>query len=150
MPRDNAVILLVEDDANDVLLIRRAFTRSGAPGAIHSVGDGDAAVAYLQGDAPYADRTRHPLPDLVLLDIKLPRRSGLDVLQWMRAQIPLQRVPTVMLTSSRDGGDVNRAYDLGANSYLVKPVSFDALQELIQLVSRYWNEWNEGPPARTA
>ncbi|MGH7590384.1 MAG: response regulator, partial [Gemmatimonadales bacterium] len=131
MPRDNAVILLVEDDANDVLLIRRAFAKAGAAGAIHSVSDGDAAVAYLQGEAPYADRTRHPLPDLVLLDIKLPRRSGLDVLQWMRAQIPLQRLPTVMLTSSRDGGDVNRAYDLGANSYLVKPVSFDSLQELI-------------------
>ncbi|HEU5358654.1 MAG TPA: response regulator [Gemmatimonadales bacterium] len=150
MQPDSAVILLVEDDANDVVLITRAFTKAGAFGVIEAVGDGDAALAYLRGEGRYADRQRYPFPDVVLLDLKLPRRSGLEVLEWIRGQHPLRRLPTVMLTSSRDATDVDRAYDLGANSYLVKPVGFDELQRLVAEVSRYWLEHNQGPDAQSA
>lgn len=138
-------ILLVEDDPNDVLLIRRAFTKARLANPVQSVEDGDQAVSYLAGAGPYADRQSYPLPVVVLLDLKLPRRSGLDVLAWLRQQEGLRRLPVVVLTSSRESADVNRAYDLGANSYLVKPVTFDALLELVQTLQLYWLMLNEKP-----
>jgi CheY-like chemotaxis protein len=143
-----AVILVVEDNQTDVLLLRRAFTKTGVDSAVHTVGDGDEAVAYLAGQGAYADRDAHPFPDIVLLDLKLPKRTGLEVLDWLRSQASLKRVPAIMLTSSRDHGDVNRAYDLGANSYLVKPVSFDDLVEMVRAVNGYWAGWNEAPETR--
>ena len=109
------------------------------------VRDGDQAVAYLEGKGDYADRKQHPLPVVVLLDLKLPRRSGLEVLEWMRAQPDLRRIPVVVLTSSRESVDVNKAYDLGANSYLVKPVTFNDLVELITTLDLYWLILNERP-----
>lgn len=138
-------ILLVEDDANDQLLIRRAFAKADITNPVHTVEDGDAAVAYLAGEGSYADRGDHPLPGVVLLDLKLPRRSGLEVLQWVRNMPGLRRLPIVVLTSSRESTDVNRAYDLGANSYLVKPVGFDALTDLVRILQGYWVRWNEKP-----
>ena len=138
-------ILLVEDDSNDVLLIRRAFDRAGLSSPLHAVEDGEAAVQYLTGEGPYADRARHPLPAIMLLDLKLPRRSGLEVLAWVRGVAELKRLPIVVLTSSRESVDVNGAYDLGANSYLVKPGSFDDLTRLVQAFDGYWMDWNENP-----
>jgi CheY-like chemotaxis protein len=139
------VILLVEDQETDVMLLQRAFANVGAQSLLRSVADGDAAIAYLSGEGIYADRHRHPLPDLVLLDLKLPRRSGFEVLDWVRKHSALHRLPTVMLTSSREAADINQAYDLGANSYLAKPVAFDDLLELARVVNRYWGEWSERP-----
>jgi CheY-like chemotaxis protein len=144
------VILLVEDDPNDVLLIRRAFTKARILNQIETVSDGDQAVAYLNGDGPFADRNAHPLPVLVLLDLKLPRRSGLEVLEWVRAQEGLKRLPIVVLTSSKEAVDVNRAYDLGANSYLVKPVGFDTLLELVKSLEVYWLILNQKPDVPAA
>jgi CheY-like chemotaxis protein len=138
-------ILLVEDDANDVILIRRAFAKAEIKNPVYTVEDGDAAVAYLAGEGTYADRDDHPLPGVVLLDLKLPRRSGLEVLEWVRQSPTLRRLPIVVLTSSRESADVNRAYDLGANSYLVKPVGFDALTDLVRILQGYWVGWNEQP-----
>ena len=138
-------ILLVEDDSNDVALIRRAFARAGLDVRLHSVEDGEAAVQYLSGAGPYADRAAHPLPDVVLLDLKLPRRSGLEVLAWVRGVARLKRLPVVVLTSSRESTDVNGAYDLGANSYLVKPGSFEDLLGLVQAFDGYWGDCNEQP-----
>jgi len=109
------------------------------------VTDGDQAVAYLAGSPPFADRALHPAPILMLLDLKLPRRSGLEVLAWLRRESPLKRLPVVVLTSSRESGDVNRAYDLGCNSYLVKPVAFDALLDMIRTINHYWVLLNEKP-----
>jgi CheY-like chemotaxis protein len=140
-----AVILLVEDDPNDVLLTRRAFAKAGVSASLSVVEDGDAAVDYLAGTGPYADRTQYPLPTIVLLDLKLPRRSGLEVLTWIRQQSPLKRIPVVVLTSSRESVDVNRAYDQGANSYLVKPVSFEELAKLMHALNVYWDGWNVKP-----
>lgn len=141
----SATVLLVEDAHSDVLLVRRAFARAGLAATLHVVGGGDAAVAYLSGEAPYDDRERHPSPDLVLLDLKLPRRSGMEVLTWLRGQPGLRRVPVAILTSSKDVTDVDRAYDAGANSYLVKPVGFEPLLELVKAVGLYWVDLNERP-----
>ena len=139
-------ILLAEDNANDALLLERAFRKANVGGVVHRVSDGDEAVAYLAGESGYADRDRHPLPAMVLLDLKLPRRSGLEVLDWIRQHPELRRIPVVILTSSRARADVDRAYDLGANSYLLKPVEFSALLELVRSLTVYWMVLNE-PPA---
>jgi CheY-like chemotaxis protein len=138
-------ILLVEDNEDDILFVRRAFRHAKLSNPLHVAEDGDAAVAYLAGEGEFADRARHPLPTLILLDLKLPRRSGLEVLQWLRAQPGLGRTPVVMLTSSRQGADVNRAYDLGANGYLVKPVDFDGLLEMVRTIGVYWMVMSELP-----
>ena len=143
-------ILLVEDNPDDVLLIKRAFKKAGLPHALRVASHGEDAVDYLAGDGGYADREKHPFPSLMLLDLQLPRRSGHEVLEWLRAQEDLRRLPVVVLTSSREPADINRAYDLGANSYLVKPVSFDALLEMVQVLERYWIALAERPEAPRA
>ena len=142
---ESQTILIVEDNPTDVMLIRRALARLKIANPVQVVADGDRAVDYLSGHDDYADRMQFPLPALILLDLKLPRRSGLEVLEWLRRQEGLRRVPVVMLTSSRQSDDVNRAYDLGANSYLAKPVEFDGLQEMLGTINTYWIDWNEKP-----
>ena len=131
-------ILMIEDSEDDQILIRRAFRRAQLATPLLAVGDGDEAVAYLSGLGRYADRQAYPLPALALLDLKLPRRSGLEVLAWMRAQPSLKRIPVVVLTSSGESADIDRAYELGANTYLTKPVSFDGLREMIGRLGAYW------------
>ena len=138
-------VLVVEDNPTDVMLIRRAFAKANIGNPLHVLANGDAAVAYLSGEGQYADRAAYPLPAVMLLDLKLPRRSGFEVLQWVRGQAPLVRLPIVVLTSSRQSHDVNRAYDLGANSYLCKPVEFDDLREMLEKVHIYWLDLNERP-----
>ena len=144
-PAGTHPVLLVEDSPADVALVQRAFRRGGAVARLHVVRDGDAAVQYLEGSGEFSDRARHPLPRLVLLDLKLPRRSGLEVLAWVRAQPGLGRVPVVVLTSSRESMDVERAYDLGVNGYLLKPVVFDDLLQLARALDLYWLQLNVGP-----
>jgi len=139
------VILLVEDNGDDVVLVRRAFRRAGVATRLEVVGDGDAALEYLQGIGTYADRDAWPLPKLMLLDLKLPRRSGLEVLQWLQDRPELQPTAVVVLTSSRENTDLRRAYALGANSYLVKPVEFDDLLRMVQTLNLYWIRMNQMP-----
>jgi CheY-like chemotaxis protein len=127
----------VEDDPNDVLLTQRAFRRANIVNPLQVVQDGEVAVLYLDGQGP--------LPTLMLLDLKLPRLSGLEVLEWLEQQPELKRLPVVVLTSSRENADVNRAYDLGANSYLVKPVAFNNLLEMVRSLNEYWLILNEKP-----
>lgn len=138
-------ILLVEDDPNDVLLMRRAFVKVQIPYPLEVMPDGDAAVAYLSGAPPFDDPERYRSPFLVLLDLKLPKRSGLEVLEWVRLQPTWKRLPVVVLTSSAQNPDINRAYDLGANSYLVKPVDFNELLDMMRTVQRYWGVLNRRP-----
>jgi CheY-like chemotaxis protein len=138
-------VLLVEDDPDDVLLTQRAFKKANVANPLQVVTDGEEAVAYLSGQGRFADRGQYPLPMLLLLDLKLLRRSGLEVLEWLRAQPGLRRLPVVVLTSSKESQDVNRAYDLGVNSYLVKPVAFDSLQEMVQSLGFYWLMLNKSP-----
>lgn len=133
-------ILLVEDDDNDVLLIKRAFKKAKMANPVEVVSDGEAAITYLSRKPPYDER---PVPELVLLDLKLPRKSGHEVLQWIREQPRFKYLPVVVLSSSRERPDVQRAYELGANSYLVKPPSFEALIEMVQTLDVYWLVLNE-------
>jgi len=139
------VILLAEDVPNDVLLIQRAFQRNHVANPVQVVRDGEEALAYLSGQAPFADRERHPLPVLMLMDLKMPRKSGLEVLEWVRRQPGLKRLPIIVLTSSNQSPDINRAYELGANSYLVKPAGFDSLLDLVKNLDMYWLILNEKP-----
>jgi CheY-like chemotaxis protein len=145
MNLEGYTILLVEDDPNDVMLMERAFRRANLANPLRVTGDGEAAIAYLSGQPPYTDRDQYPMPLMILLDLKLPRKSGLEVLAWLRQQPGLKRLPVVVLTSSREASDINRAYDLGANSYLVKPVDFDALLDMVKNLNLYWLLLNEKP-----
>jgi CheY-like chemotaxis protein len=132
-------ILLVEDDENDILLIQRAFHKADVVNPLVVVRDGEEAIAYL------ANLDGNPVPILILLDLKLPRKNGFEVLEWLRAQPGLKRLPVVVLTSSNQMPDIQRAYDLGANSYLVKPVTFEGLLEMAKVLKFYWLILNQKP-----
>lgn len=131
-------ILLVEDSPDDVVLTRRAFRKAGLAARLAVVEDGEQAIDYLSGRRAFADRDVHPAPVLVLLDLKLPRRSGLEVLGWLREQPAMRTLPVVVLTSSKQIEDVERAYAAGANSYIEKPVAFESLLKLVDLLHGYW------------
>ena len=144
-PPISPLILVVEDDANDALLLERAFQKSEMPIAVKVLRTVDDAIAYLQGRPPFADRQTCPMPVLILQDIKLPLKSGFDFVSWLRAQPALKRLPVIMLTSSKAPSDINRAYELGANSYLVKPVAFESFRQMIKTLQLYWLVHNQQP-----
>ena len=138
-------ILHVEDDPNDVLLVQRALKKTNVPSNILSVSDGDRALGYLAGTQEYANREKFPFPQLVLLDLKMPRKSGMEVLEWIRETPALKRLLVVVFTSSKHDQDINRAYELGANSYLVKPVGFEELVSTMNQMYHYWGTLNQTP-----
>ena len=142
--RDDPIILLAEDREDDVLLICRAFERADRDHRIQVVHDGDQAVAYLAGQAEYADRIRYPFPDLLLLDLKMPRLDGFEVLKWIRQHPVLSPLRVIVLTSSDQIRDVNLAYQLGANAFLVKPVEFEGFVQLVQMLE-YWLQMTKAP-----
>jgi CheY-like chemotaxis protein len=135
---NHSSILLVEDNPRDVELIQRAFKQARMANPIHVVIDGVEAMDYLSGAGIFADRAKYPLPFLVLLDLNLPKVSGLDVLQWLRKQPELNKVCVVILTSSRESNDMESAYALGANSYLSKPGSIEQLVMLMNGLELRW------------
>lgn len=137
-------MLWVEDDADDVLLIGRAIRKAGLP-VPSLVRDGREAVEYLSGAGKYADRLAHPFPSIILLDLKLPRMSGFEVLGWIRERTELCRIPVIMFTSSREKADVDRAYALGANAYLLKSVDHEDLVEALKRVQAFWLDLNLHP-----
>jgi CheY-like chemotaxis protein len=139
-------VVLVEDDPNDATLIRMAFERTaGEMGFVH-LSDGDSAVTYLAAERPYEARAHSRTPMLMLLDIKLQRRSGFDVLKWARSQpAPISRLPILMLTSSAEIADVDRAFDLGATAYLRKPSRTKLLSEMVGDLKNFWVKWTETP-----
>jgi CheY-like chemotaxis protein len=144
--QQDALILLVEDRQDDVLLMLQSFDRAGITNPIHVVPDGEEAIQYLGGTGKYSDKTC-PLPELVLLDLKLPKSDGFEVLQWIRTNSRLNGLRVVVLTSSDDIRDVNLAYSLGANSFLVKPMDFSRLIELSSFISDTWLSTNIQTPA---
>jgi DNA-binding response OmpR family regulator len=135
-------ILLVEDSEDDVFFMDRAMKSAGFKSKLQVAKDGQVALDYLGGSGAYANRELHPLPSLVLLDLKLPRVLGLDVLKWIRSQADLQTVPVVVLTSSGERSDLERAYRLGANAFMVKPSDADELVGLTKCLGEYWFKYS--------
>jgi len=145
----NGTILLVEDNEDDVFLMKRALQTAGIVNPLHVVEDGQQAVDYLSGEGIFADRLSHPLPAVIFLDLKLPILLGLEVLAWIRSQPELANTVVVVLTSSNEPTDLKEAYSLGANSYVVKPPTANQLLELAKAFKWYWLEFNQfqGEPA---
>jgi len=139
------VIMLVEDDPSDAAILLRSFEKAGVMNPIVHLKNGDDALGYLSGIGRYSDRVKHPLPVLILLDLKLPGTSGLQLLQWLRTRRDIKRIPVVVLTADESSSTINAAYDLGANSYLVKPGDGAAVANMVQGIRRYWIELNEPP-----
>lgn len=133
-----SAILLVEDNEDDVFLMKRALHAAGVANPVHVVETGQQAIDYLSGTPPYQDRSSHPMPAIVFLDLKLPLLSGHEVLAWIRAQRQLEGLTVVVLTSSNEPSDVRRSYSLGANSYLVKPLTAQQLTDLAKAFQWKW------------
>lgn len=146
------VILLVDDNPHDVVLIRLAFRRVGIIDTIHLVKDGDEAMRYIKGEGAYSDRHQFPTPTLVLLDLKMPLTSGFDVLSWIRRQPHLAQVVVVVMSGSKNDADIDRAYALGANSYLIKPSRFEEMVKMMETLKDYnaWAKNNKAGSSRPA
>jgi CheY-like chemotaxis protein len=138
-------VLLVEDDANDVMLMRTALTRTGLNTQLEVVHDGEQALHYLQRSGEYANRRGHPYPSVIVIDLKMPRVNGLEVLRWLHDHPECPAIPTIVFSASRMDQDVQEAYRLGASSYFVKPTGFQELLELVKIMYSYW-ERAERPP----
>jgi CheY-like chemotaxis protein len=143
----SATILLVEDDPSDALLVRKAAQKTLAGIPIALATDGEEAVRYLKGEGQYSDRSAFPFPDLVLLDLKMPRMNGYEFLRWIRAQPVLKRLPVIVLTGSIQETDTRRAYEEGANSYVTKPSNFDDLVEAMKTLGDFWLSGSKLPEA---
>src|SRR5438105_15117024 len=134
----DATVLLAEDDPDDILLTQIAFEKARLANPLQVVRDGEEAIAYFNGTGEYANRTVHPLPILVLLDLKMPRMNGFQVLEWLRKDPSFERLPVAIMTSSDHDPHITRAYQLGADSYLRKPPDAAALLALVQRLHAYW------------
>jgi len=138
-------ILHVEDSEEDVFLLRYAFQRADIKTPVQVVEDGQQAIEYLAGIGKFADRQEFPLPCLVLLDLKLPHKMGLEVLEWIRQQPALKSLVVIILSSSVHEGDLRRAYQLGANAFLVKPSSANTMAEMCKALNHFWLTFNRTP-----
>ncbi|MDP4291953.1 MAG: response regulator [Bacteroidota bacterium] len=141
-----AIILLVEDNHMDVVLTLDAFREAKLTNKINVARNGKEALDYMFGRDKFADRTLYPMPNLILLDLKMPGIDGFEVLRQIKNAEILKRIPVIILTSSKEEGDRTLSYDIGANSYLLKPVSFDGFIEVVQKIDDYWFTLNIGAP----
>jgi CheY-like chemotaxis protein len=135
---DVPVILLAEDDEDHVFMFLRAIRQAGIDTPVHVVRDGQQAINYLEGTGIFSNRAEHPLPDLLLLDLKMPRKNGFEVLKWIGERPSLKPLRVVVLTTSERIWDVDQAYLLGANSFLVKPLEFDEFKNMLTALCQYW------------
>jgi CheY-like chemotaxis protein len=148
---DSNYFLLVEDEENDAALVKMAFKKNNIPNRVQFVRDGLEAIAYLNGEGVYADRTQYPFPEVLILDLKMPRMGGLELLAWIREHPDYRVIPTIIMTSSRQDPDIEKAYNLGANTYMIKPSSFEELAKMVKLAHDYWaasekprTKWSRG------
>ena len=142
-----SVILIVEDREDDIVLIDKFFQSAGIPNPLQFVRTGEEAVAYLSGEGKYSNRAEYPLPAIILLDLKMPGLSGFEFLQWLHSESPGDQrlIPVVVMSSSGLPEDVKRAYALGVNSYMTKPVDWNSFKERIKALGIYWSEHAETP-----
>ena len=131
-------VLHIDDDPNDTELLRAAASRADIHCVLHNVEDGDEAIAYLSGLGQFADRSIYSIPTLILLDLKMPRATGFEVLKWIRSHPELGKMPVIVLSGSELQEDIRLAYEIGANSYLIKPLGFDALVCLVRNINAFW------------
>lgn len=144
-PKKPLVILMAEDDADDRLLAQEAMQESRVLNELRFVEDGVQLLNYLRGEGGFSDRALHPMPGLILLDLNMPKMDGREALAEIKADNKLRRIPVVILTTSKADEDMVKGYDLGAASYITKPVTFDALVELMRTLGKYWVEFVELP-----
>jgi CheY-like chemotaxis protein len=142
---ESSVILLVEDRDDDIALVRRAFVQAGLKNPIFVVGDGEEAQAYLEGMGRYRGRDEFPLPDLILLDLKMPGTDGFQLLEWIREHEAFKALRIVVLTASQDTCEINKAYELGANSFLVKPSEFEDYTSMMRTLGSFWMDLSPAP-----
>jgi CheY-like chemotaxis protein len=150
MSTSRQTVLLVEDRPDDVLLLQRILKRTDFGRIVQVVGTGEECIAYLDGREEYADRRTFPLPALIILDLKLPGISGFEVLTWMRQQHRFDRIQVVVLTGSPHSIDVYRAYELGANSFLAKPVDLARLENAVTTPNLTFLDFQHRPPANSS
>jgi CheY-like chemotaxis protein len=141
----NLLILVVEDDPNDVILLKKSFAKVGISNPVHICADGEEAIEYLQGCGPYSNRIEYPFPSVLISDLKMPRRTGLEVLGWLRENPKCRIVPVMIFSASREEKDVVKAYELGANAYIHKPSTFDELLNAVKMIHDFW-KLCEKPP----
>ena len=139
-------VLLAEDNKDDLLLMTHAW-RKTTDDPLQTVKNGQEAIDYLSGEGRFADRAKYPVPCLIILDLKMPRRTGLEVLEWMRAHAMYRTIPVIVFTSSAQPDDIDRAYRLGANAFVVKPASVQKRTEFARLLKEFWLEHNHPPSA---
>jgi CheY-like chemotaxis protein len=139
---NSKAILLVDDSEDDVFFMQRALKSAAISNPVMVVDDGQKAIDYLAGTGQFGDRAAFPLPGLIFLDLKMPGRKGLEVLEWIRQQDSLRHIVVVILTSSQEPSDLRNAYRLGANSFLVKPSTTEQLNELAGAIKAYWLQFN--------
>lgn len=149
-PRKVATVLHVDDDPNDAALLSAAAQKAGGDFLVASVADGSQAIAYLNGEGHYADRVRFPLPDLILLDLKMPCADGFEVLNWIRTSAELRETKVLILSGSELQEDIRQAYAAGANSYFVKPIGFEALINLMRNINAFWLKTGPQPAPGTS
>lgn len=145
MPPRDVTVLHIDDDPNDTTLLQAAARRAGAQFVLFNVQDGEQAIAYLSGCGEYSDRRTFPLPKLIVLDLKMPRATGFEILKWIRDHPELGDLPVMVLSGSDVNEDIRQAYGSGANTYVIKPLSFEALVSLAQSIDAVW--LNSAPAA---
>jgi CheY-like chemotaxis protein len=136
--RKKLVILVADDDPNDLELLKHVVTDNGVDVNFQSAHDGEQVINYLRGQSPFADRNAHPIPDIIVLDLKMPRVNGFEVLEWLRQEPALSSIPAIVLSGSGLESDIQKAYRLGANTYFTKPGQLAELRQIMSSLIDYW------------
>jgi CheY-like chemotaxis protein len=150
MAKDRPTLLIVEDNEDDIFFVERIFKQIGARCELRFARDGMEAIEYLSGQGAFKDRAKYPTPTIILMDLKMPRRNGFEVLEWMHNQPEIKLIPTIVVTSSTLQEDVTRAYRLGANAVMNKPVDKDSLLQMLKSFHIYWTDFVEMPEVKAS
>ena len=150
MENGRPTLLVVEDSEDDIFFIERIFKQLGARCHLRFARDGFEAVEYLSGKGKFKDRTQYPIPSIILMDLKMPRKNGFEVLEWMHEQPEIKLIPTIVVTSSTLQEDVTKAYRLGANAVMNKPVDKDSLLQMLKSFHVYWTDYVEMPEVKAS